>query len=102
MNIITTIQSTVRFAAILAIGLTAIAAATTTDASAAGSCPGGGTQKCSFSCTGPVTKPVCQEVNCTCSISNKVGTKVLAQSRGPLINVPPRPPIKVGGASRFR
>lgn len=38
-------------------------------AMAASACPGGGTQKCTFHCSGPLTNPVCTEgPPCTCTL----------------------------------
>ena len=89
-----TIKSATRFAAILALALAATAA-NSDKASAAGACPGGGTQKCTFKCTGPVTAPKCEYVEpCTCTLGGKVGgvsSTVATRARGPLINVPPKP-----------
>lgn len=105
---ILTIKSATRFAAILALALAATAV-NSGNASAAGSCPGGGTQKCTFKCTGPVTAPKCQYVEpCTCTLGNRVGGvngAIATRGRGPLINVPPRPTTggKLQGlSSRFR
>jgi hypothetical protein len=93
---ILTIKSATRFAAILAVAL-AVTVANSDKSSAAGACPGGGTQKCTFKCTGPVTAPKCEYVEpCTCTLGSKVGgvsSAVATRGRGPLINVPPRPPM---------
>jgi hypothetical protein len=114
MTIRSTIKDTSRFAAILALALTAMAT-TSIEASALDACPGGGTRKCTFKCTGPVTKPVCQEVPpCTCTLGNKAGgnkaagtTSVATRNAGgpkagPLINRPPVPPTKKGGSAQSR
>lgn len=110
MTNITTIKSATRFATLLVVALAAFAT-TSESASAAGSCPGGGTQKCTFKCSGPVTAPKCEYVEpCTCTLGNKVGVSGVNSAiatrggRGPLINVPPKP---TGGklqgmSSRFR
>jgi len=105
---ISTLKSAARFAAILAVVLAATAA-NSDKASAASACPGGGTQKCTVKCTGPVTAPKCEYVEpCTCTLGNKAGganSAVATRGRGPLINVPPRPTTvgKLQGlSSRFR
>jgi hypothetical protein len=88
------LKSATRFAAILAAALAATTA-NSDQAAAASACPGGGTQKCTFKCTGPVTAPKCEYVEpCTCTLGgNKVSgvRPVATRGRGPLINVPPRP-----------
>ena len=50
--------------------------------SAAPACPGGGVEKCTPKCTGPVTRPVCTYgPPCTCSMP-KSSDKVLGRDRG--------------------
>ena len=92
---------TTGFAALVAIAFAALSATVSTEASAASSCPGGGTQKCTVKCTGPVLAPKCEYVEpCTCTLgTTSTGTKAALASRlttavrGPLINRPPLPPI---------
>ena len=98
MNGIATIKSSIRFGGILAAALIMISTATATSASAAGACPGGDVQICTFKCSGPVTKPVCVDTNCTCSLPKKSDSELSVESaaRDPLVNNPPKPSITAG------
>lgn len=59
---------------------------------AASACPGGGTQKCTFHCSGPITAPVCTEgPPCTCSLGarNPIVNRAAAFARSPQGSTPP-------------
>ena len=56
-------------------------------ASAASNCPGGGVEKCTYKCTGPVTKPVCSYgPPCTCSLPKSSDKLSAGRDRSPLRN----------------
>jgi len=102
MNAISTIKTSIRFAAFFAVALTAMSTISSKEAAAASACPGGGTQKCTFSCSGPVLHPTCVETNCTCSLPKATGaTKVSAATSVPTNN-PTRFPITKGGGFSSR
>jgi hypothetical protein len=56
-----------------------------TPASAASNCPGGGAEKCTYKCTGPVTKPVCSYgPPCTCSLPKSSDKLSAGRDRSPV------------------
>ena len=102
-------------AAVAAFALAAVLFASP-DALAASACPGGGTQKCTFHCTGPVTAPVCTEgPPCTCTLGVRrpgarataaARSKVGIRQRGGVVGVAPAnrqfQQMRSGGGSRRR
>jgi hypothetical protein len=66
------------FAAVLTFGALGSA-----PASAAPACPGGGVQKCTPKCSGPITRPVCTYgPPCTCTMSKLPTDKAARADRG--------------------
>jgi hypothetical protein len=56
-------------------------------ASAASNCPGGGVEKCTYKCTGPVTKPVCSYgPPCTCSLPKSSDKLNAGRDRSPVLD----------------